>query len=232
MLRLVQVGYTEPFSFPVDPSAQFLPGQLAQLRILGSNNVVCGVSDGTAVIGIIDDIKTKAFTQNSINESVIAGPIPGVPGPNGKLVTPFDVKVELENSNIYPHTFVSNMIDVELIAKNGVVRFLAGTELNLDLDGDGYADSLKTIVSYVYAVPNVPGEDSTEGSKQVSVWFQRIIAQTDQYDTLQTYPLNAPLFCNHEGKFTSKQPSELHPVIALCIGPPSAINPMMEFILL
>ena len=69
--RIVQAGNALPTSYPVDPSAEFEPGMVAQLGVIG-NNIVCGVSDGTAPIGIIDDIKTRAFTSTSIDEVVIA----------------------------------------------------------------------------------------------------------------------------------------------------------------
>jgi hypothetical protein len=58
MLRIVQTGNSLPFSFPVAPSDEFQPGQIAQLKAFG-NNVVCGVSDGICPIGIIDDVKTN-----------------------------------------------------------------------------------------------------------------------------------------------------------------------------
>jgi hypothetical protein len=229
MLRLVQTGNSLPFSFPVDPSAEFMPGQIAQLMVMG-NNVVCGVSDGTAPVGIIDDIKTKAFSSVSRDEVIIAGPVTGVIGPNNTLVTPVELKSELDNAGIIPGTFVSDPVDVSLNCRNGVVTFLAGTPLNFDLDGDGIPDSIRTVVSYTYQVPNVPGDDSTLGSHRVTVWFQRFIGQTDQYDTTQRYPINQNLFVNSEGKFTSKQPSEFHPGVAIVSGSPSSTFSMLEFI--
>jgi len=218
-----------PFSFPVDPSAEFQPGQLAQLNVMG-NNVVCGVSDGMAPIGVIDDIKTNSFLACSIDEIVIAGPIIGVVGPRGVMITPTDVKVELANAGISPGSFVSDPVDVELIPRNGVIVFLAGTELNLDADGDGIYDSIRTVVSYTYYVPNVPGDDSTIASGRVTVWFQRFIGQTDQFDTTQRYPINSPLFVNEEGKFTSRQPSANHPGVAFVTGSPSSVFSSMEFV--
>jgi hypothetical protein len=229
MLRLVQTGNSLPFSFPVDPTAEFLPGQLAQLVVLG-NNVVCGVSDGMAPIGVIDDIKTKAFYAVAMDEVIISDPIAGVLGPDNRLVTPMDMKMELNNAGIDPSSFVSDPIDVSLNCRNGVVTFLAGTPLNFDLDGDGIPDSIRTVVSYTYQVPNIPGDDSTIGSKRVTIWFQRFIAQTDQYDTTQRYPINQNLFVNEEGKFTSKQPSEVHPGVAIVTGSPSSTFSMLEFL--
>ena len=104
MLRLIQVGNSLPFSYPVDPNSEFQPGMIAQLNVMG-NNVVCGVSDGTVPIGIIDDVKTNSFTAPSVDEIVIAGPIAGIVGPSGALVTPNDVKIELENPNVMASSF-------------------------------------------------------------------------------------------------------------------------------
>lgn len=229
MFRILQTGNSLPFSFPVDFAAEFMPGQVAQLKVMG-NNVVCGVSDGTAPIGVIDDVKTNAFYAVSMDEIVVAGPVQGVMGPNGRPVTPVDLKAELESAGIVPGTFVSDPIDVHLNTRNGVVTFLAGTELNFDLDGDGIADSIQTVVSYTYQVPNVPGDDSTAGSGRVTVWFQRFIGQTNQYDTTQRYPINANLFVNEEGKFTTQQPSQYHPGVAIVSGSPSSVFDGLEFV--
>lgn len=71
MLRLVHVGNALPISLPVSAHAEFQPGMVAQLGVEG-NNQVCGVSDGLAPFGIIDDMKTRSFTAPSIDEVVIA----------------------------------------------------------------------------------------------------------------------------------------------------------------
>jgi hypothetical protein len=228
MFRIVQSGNSLPFSYPVDPTAEFQPGQIAQLTVHG-NNVVCGVSDGSAPIGIIDDIRTRSFTTAACDEVVIAGPIAGVLS-NGVLVTPNDVKVELDNPNISAGSFVSNPVDVELKPRNGVVVFLAGTPLNLDADGDGIPDSIKTIVSYTYQVPNVPGDDSTAANGRVTVWFQRLIGETDQYETNQRYPINANLFVSEEGKLTTRQPSPDHPGVAIVTASPTSLFSSIQFL--
>jgi hypothetical protein len=229
MLKIIQSGNSLPFSFPVDPSAEFMPGMIGQLGILG-NNVICGVSDGTAPLGVIDDIKTKAFTQVSISEIVIAGPIAGVPGPvPGTLVTPNDVKMELEHAGVIANSFRSE-IDCALIPVNGVVKFKAGTVLNMDSAGSGTPDSIRTIVSYVYYVPNVPGDDTTTASGKMTLWFQRFLGETDQFDTTQRYPINANLFVGADGKFTTRQPGENYPGVALVSGTPTSIMGTLQFI--
>ena len=187
-----------------------MPGQLAELTVEG-NQVVATVSNGTAPIGVIDDIRTKAFSAVSWNESK-AVPAVGVPNPSvpGQLITPVDIKVELSHANVSPASFIST-VDVELIPLNGVIVFPAGTPLNVDLTGSGSPNGIQTIVNYTYQVPNIPGDDSTIGSGRMTVWFNRMFAQTDQYETNQVYPVKANLYCSERGLFTTRRPSSIHP---------------------
>lgn len=226
-LRLVSTGNSLPFSWPVDLSATFEPGAVAQLSISG-NAIVATVSNGSAPIGIIDDIKTKAFTAISWDETVIVSAT-GVPGPGGILVTPVDIKAELVNPNVSPDSFVSIPVSVHLIPRNGVIVFPAGTPLNLDIDGSGTYNAIKTNVRYQYQIPNVIGDDSTQGSNRVTVWFQRGIYQTDIFDASCSYPLNANLFVNEKGLLTTKQIQPNYPSIALVTSPPTANFSWLEF---
>ena len=225
MLRLVQVGNTLPASFIVDPSAEFQPGQIAELTVIG-NQVMATVSNGTAPLGIIDDIKTKAFTNVSWNEVVIV-PAVGVVGPGGQLVTPIDIKAELRKPNIIAASFNST-INVMLNPINGVVTFIAGTALNFDLTGTGQPNAIRTIVNYTYQVANIPGDDSTQGSGRVTVWFNRMFFQTDQYETNQQYPVRANLYVSETGVLTTRRPSAIHPAVAMVTAPPTPMNTMIE----
>lgn len=227
MLRLVQVGNSLPASFICDPSAEFQPGMIAELTVIG-NQVMATVSNGTAPIGIIDDIKTRAFTNVSWNEVVIV-PAVGVPGPGGALVTPIDIKAELRKPNIIPSSFTSTVKTV-LNAVNGVITFVAGTPLNFDLTGSGQPNAIRTIVNYTYYVANIPGDDSTQGSGRVTVWFNRMFLQTDQYETNQQYPVRANLFVSEQGMLTTRRPSEIHPAVAMVTAPPSPLNPFVELL--
>ncbi len=229
MLRLVQVGNTLPVSFICDPSAEFQPGQCAELTIIG-NQVMATVSNGTAPIGIIDDIKTKAFTNVSWNEQIIV-PAVGVPGPNNTIVTPVDIKAELRRPNIIPQSFNST-VNVVLNAINGIVTFVAGTQLNLDTTGSGTPNAIKAIVNYTYQVANIPGDDSTLGSGRMTVWFERMFFQTDQYETNQQYPVRANLYCNEVGLLTTRRPSLIHPAIAMVTAPPTPMNSFIEALFL
>jgi hypothetical protein len=227
MLKLVQVGNSLPISYPVDPTAEFEPGIIGQLYLRG-NNLVAGVSDGKAPFGIIDDYKTRAFTAPSIDEIVIAAS-PAVEQ-NGRLVTPIDIRQELKNPNIIPSSFITAPVDVVLVPRNGVVIFPAGTPLNFDLDGDGIFDSIRTVVSYTYQIPNVSGDDSTAGSGKLTLWFQKGIFQTDMYESNQRYPINGILFVSENGKLTTSQPNEEYPAVAMVTGPPSSAFSSLEFL--
>ena len=227
MLRLVQVGSNLPASFICDPSAEFQPGQICELTVIG-NQVMATVSNGTAPIGIIDDIKTRAFTNVSWNEVVIV-PASGVIGPGGQLVTPIDIKAELKKPNILASSFNST-VNVVLNPINGVVTFLAGTVLNFDLIGSGVPNAIRTIVNYTYQVPNIPGDDSTQGSGRITVWFNRMFAQTDQYETNQQYPVRANLYVSELGFLTTRRPSAIHPAVAMVTAPPTPMQPMIEFL--
>lgn len=230
MLRLVSVGNSLPFTWQVSDSAEFQPGQFAQLTVEG-NSVVATVSNGTAPIGIIDDIKTKAFTSVAWDETIRV-PATGVPGPNNTLITPVDIKVELNNPNVIPTSFISIPVDVHLIPRNGVVVFPAGTQLNYDMLGTGTPNAIKTNVRYTYQIPNIIGDDSTQGSKRVTVWFSRMIFETDMFESNQIYPLNANLFVSEIGLLTTRQPAPNYPAVAIVTAPPSPLMATLQALLL
>lgn len=227
MLRLIQVGNTLPLSFPVDPTSTFQPGQIAQLKVIG-NEIVCGVSDGTAPLGIIDDVNTSAFTS-PVRDEVVT--IPAIAVSDGyQLVAAMDTKGELRFPNVVRSSFVADVEGLVLNDVNGILTVPAGTPLNFDSDGDGILDSVRTIVNYVYRIANVPGDNTTAGSGRITVWFQRGIFETDQYDTTQRYVVNATLFVNEDGLLTTAQPSAGHPGVAMVTGPPTGIIETLEFV--
>lgn len=226
MLRLVHYSCL-PHSFILDPSAEFQPGQIAQLTVVG-NAVMASVSNGTAPLGIIDDIRTKAFTNVSWNEIVMV-PATGVPGPNNTIITPVDIKVELSNPHIVANSFTSS-VKVSLNPINGVITFPAGTQLNFDAIGTGAPNAIRAIVNYTYYVANVPGDDSTSGSGKVTIWYNRMFVQTDQFETNQPYPVNAPLYVSEHGYFTTRKPGPAHPSVAFVTAPPSPMSPMLELL--
>lgn len=200
---------------------------VAELTVIG-NQVMATVSNGTAPIGIIDDIKTRAFTNVSWNEVRIV-PAVGVPGPNNTLVTPIDIKTELNRPNILASSFNST-VNVVLNPLNGIITFLAGTPLNFDLMGTGQPNAIRTIVNYTYQVANIPGDDSTAASGRVTVWFNRMFFQTDQYETNQQYPVRANLYVSESGFLTTRRPSKIHPAVGMVTAPPTPMNPMIEAI--
>lgn len=228
MLRLISTGNSLPFSWPIDPSAEMEPGMIAGLTVIG-NQVMVTVSNGSAPIGIFDDVKTKAFTSTAWDETIIA-PATGVLNTANQLVTPVDIKIELNNPNVLPSSFISIPVDVQLIPRNGVIIFPAGTPLNYDLLGTGQPNAIKTNVRYTYQIPNIIGDDSTLGSNRATVWFQRMIGETDKFETNQIYPVNANLFVSEVGIFTTRQAAPNYPTVALCTAPPSPITPTLQFL--
>jgi hypothetical protein len=231
VLRIVNNGNALPIQWPVDPSAEFQPGMVGQLGMLG-NQIVCGVSDGSAPIGIIDDYRTNAFSAPSIDEIVLVYVPPQARTIiGGKSCVSIDFPKNLENPNVMLSSFTTN-VDVELIPRNGIIVFPAGTPLNFDQDGDGEMDSLRAVVSYTYQVPNVPGDDSTAGSGRVTIWFTRMIGQTDQYETNQRYMVGANLFVSECGLFTTRQINPKYPGIGIVTGPPTSIFGLLEFMTL
>lgn len=228
MLKMVQIGYALPVSYPVDASSTFVPGQIGQLKMVG-NDIVCGLSDGTAPIGIIDDVRTRSFTQTVYDEIVIIqGTDIYTDGYN--FFNGSASKQELRNAGIVASSFVADYEGLILNSVNGILTVPADSVLNWDNNGDGQNDSIKTIVNYVYNVPDISGDDSTIGSGRLTLWFNRGIFITDQYDPVQRYVLNATLFVNEEGKLTSKQLTEDHPSVGVCLGPPSSVDSSIQFL--
>lgn len=228
MLKILSASNAIPMSFPVDLASEFFPGNIAQLYARG-NSVVAARSDGMAPIGIIDDINSKVFVSNSVNETSISPPVTGVMNSAGQLVTPIDLTVLLENPNIDPLSIVSQ-IDCELIARNGAIIYPAGTPLNFDLLGSGQPNAIKNILSMSYFVPNIPGDSSVLGSKRVTVWYQRGIYESDIVDLSSPLPLNANLFVNQRGQLSTKEPRINSPVVAIVLNPPSVIGGSLQFL--
>ena len=230
MFRIIQAGNALPFSYPVDPSSSFQAGQIGQLKLVGQD-IVVGLSDGTAPLGIIDDVRTNAFTQPVIDEIVI------ISAPDPRLITTdgyhfyntVSFQQNLDNGGILRTSFVADFDGLVLNPVNGILTIPAGTRLNWDSTGDGQEDSVKAVCNYVYQVPSLPGDDTTVGSSRVTIWFQRGIFSTDQFDTLQRYPLSAILFVNEEGKLSTQQLTAEHPGVAMVTGPPSAMINTLEF---
>jgi hypothetical protein len=227
MLKIVQTSNSLPASFILDPSAEFMPGMCAELTVIG-NQVMATVSNGTAPIGVIDDVRTRSFSSVAWNETVIVS-VPNPVESSGKLVTPYDVKAELVHAGITSSSFQST-VPVQLIPVNGVIVFPAGTELNLDLTGSGTPNAIRTMVNYTYTVPNIPGDDSTMGSGRVTVWFNRMFFQTDQYESNQIYPVKANVFVSEKGLFTTRRPSDRHPAVGMICAPPSSSHSMIEIL--
>ncbi len=225
MLRPLFTSGLPVGTFSVDPTATFESGQVGGLTSIGGD-IVVGVSDGINIqpLGIIDDIKTTSFTRRQIDEIVIIPSVGVSDGYGGPLVNPVPVTGVLENSIIEPTSFVST-IDVLLNPVNGVITIPAGTELNFD-DGFG-GTGFEVIVSYTYQIAELPGEDSTTGSGNITLHVFRGIFTTDQFDPTADYPVNATLYSGTDGRFTTR---ENGPAIAMVTAPPTAVINELELL--
>lgn len=226
-LRPIQVGLGRPISYPVNPNSTFEPGQIAQIQQIG-NDVVIGVSDGIAPFGIIDDIKTTAFSMAVIDEIVIIE-VPTIFDGYNWVSTMVGVQ-ELQNADIVPNSFVADFGGLILNPVNGTLRVPVGTAVNYQTEDSPQPNAVRTITRYAFRVPNIPGEDSTQGSGRMTVWFTRGIFQTDQFETDVPFQVNATLFVSPRGKLTTALTSPNQPGVAMCIVPPTAHNGMLEFI--
>jgi len=230
LLKVIHSGNALPMSLSVDPTAEFEPGMFAQLGLIG-NDIVASVSDGTAPLGIIDDVRTSAFTSAQVDEVILVDAQASTIDANGKRVSTVDVTGVLEYPNIIDNSFTATT-SVVLNSVNGIVTIPAGTEPNYDSTEDGTNDSFRIIVNYIYRIAGKPGDDTTVGSGRITIHYQRGIYATDQFDTTQAYPLNTTLYIGLDGKLTSSQPTESHPGVAICTGPPSSSIGTLEFMLL
>lgn len=228
MLRVIQVGTSRPVSFPVDPNSTFEPGMICQLKLL-NNDVVAGVSDGTAPLGIIDDIKTIAFTASQRDEIVIIRAPSNEFDGYSSFVSTAEFLKELDNANIVPNSFRADYPGLQLNSVNGTLRAPEGTVLNYTTDGSITPNAILARVSYNYYIPNIPGEDSTVGSGKLTYWFTRGVFETDQYEQV-LFALNAPLFVSSAGKLTAEQTDSRQPAVAMCTIPPTSHNPRLQFL--
>jgi hypothetical protein len=225
MFKTIFYGKAMPYSFPLDPSVEFLPGMVAQLTVIGGQQMAT-VSDGTAPIGIIDDIRTRSFTAVSWNEVII---VPASGSFNGaQYVSVTDINAPLAHPSIIAGSFTSTVRAV-LNPNNGILTFLTGTPLNYDLTGSGIPNAIKAVVNYTYNIPNIPGDDSTMGSGKVTVWYERFMFETAQFETNCSYAMNANLYVSEKGFLTSRKPSKYHPSVGMVINPPNPIgNSMLQ----
>lgn len=228
MLKILNRFGADPWQWPVDPAAEFQGGIIAELKPSG-NQIICGVSSGLRPLGIIDDIKTNAYSSTVVDEVHYIPVEQKIKNADNKWVTAYDILWPLKNPNITPKSFVGT-VQCTLNPRNGLLIFPAGTVLNGDQDGDGVPDIIYTRVSYSYQIPNQPGDDTTAATRRVTVWLSRLLAQTDQFDPKVTYPLTHPLFVNESGQLTTRQITTSHPPMAIVTAPPTFNSSWLEFL--
>ena len=128
MLKIIQAGNALPFSYPVDITSEFQPGNIGQLKIVGQD-IVLGLSDGTAPLGIIDDIRTTAFTQPVVDEIVIIQGSDIYTDGYGNYFNGKDTMKNLDNAGIMQSSFVS---DYEGLVLN-IIKIIDLSKINVKL---------------------------------------------------------------------------------------------------
>jgi hypothetical protein len=210
------------WSAPIDPSATFEAGQIAGMIEINGELFIT-VSDGKNIppIGIIDDTKTTAFSGTVVDEIQVV-PSASIEV-NGILVSSVDVMAALNETNIIDTSFTCNL-DVVLNPKKGIIVVPAGTPLNFD---NGSMMGFEIKASYRFKIVDYPGNDSTDGSGQISIHFNRGIFITNIFDTLATYMPGSSLFVDFEGKLTSQETES--PIVAVALQPASALTNELMF---
>lgn len=223
---ILRATYANPlvWSAPVDPSAQFEAGQIAGLIEINGELFVT-VCNGTTIppIGIIDDNKTKAFTGTAIDEIQIVPATPTNVG--GRLVSTVDVMGSLAETNILDTTFTANL-DVVLNPKKGTFIIPAGTPLNFE-DTDTGVMGFEVVASYRFKIVDFPGNDTTDGSGQIAIHFNRGIFTTNIFDTLSVYQPGSPLFVDSEGKLTAQETGS--PMVGIALQPSTSVSNELMF---
>jgi hypothetical protein len=210
------------WSAPVDPSSRFEAGQIAGLIQINGELFVT-VSDGMSIppIGVIDDNKITAFTGTVVDEiQIVQAP---VYEQNGILLSSMDVMGALNETNIVESSFTTNL-DIVLNPKKGTFIVPQNTPVNYD---DGSKIGFQLTASYRYAIVDFPGDDSTDGSGQISIHFNRGIFVTNIFDVLATYAPGQPLYVDSEGRLTSQETQS--PVVAIALQPASALTNELMF---
>jgi len=233
MFQPIHTGSAMPVGFyNVDFTSEFQAGMIGGLTVV-AGEVVMSVANGTTIppYGILDDFKSASF-QRTIRNDVTIISVPEIArgtDSDGDIINTIDVNGVLDHSNIIGTTYASD-IDLTLNTTNGMITAGIGTKLNFDLDGDGAFDSVKIISSYVYRVPNIPGDDTTAASGKVTIWNARGEYVTDQYVTNVAYPINATLFCDPCGRFTTNPVDDCSPGIAMVTATPTHLDSTLQLL--
>lgn len=211
-----------PF-FKVDPTAVWEEGQVATLVSIAGEVFVRPYSGaaGEVPLGIFWHSKAVTITRVEKEYVTLTGTDP----------------IPLSHANLVSGSVrVTNDTETTAYVENTdfAVNYVNGTIARI---GTGaIPDGARVIVTYRYNIPasemvyqpqrfeRVP--DATLGSQEITVITGEAIIYTDQYDTAQAYPVNAPLYANAEGRITTVPGG---PVIGKVIAPNTVGYPLVGF---
>jgi hypothetical protein len=73
------------------------------------------------------------------------------------------------------------------------------------------------------------GQDTTMVSGKVTIWHERIVLQTDQFERSEIYNCFDPLFASKNALFTTFPEREDDPCVGMVLSPPKSTSPVLEF---
>jgi hypothetical protein len=188
-----------PF-FKVDPTAVWEAGQIATLKNIGGETVVTLLTDPANEVPLGVFWRPKAVTlTEAVKEKVKLIGTENISLSHANIEDASEIVTDLSEATRYTRgtDYVINYV-------NGLIARIAT---------GGIADGQEVLVTYRYKktaqeiamqpqrFERVP--DATLGSGMVTVIMGHAIIYTDQYDTSQQYSLNAALYVNDQGRFTS-----------------------------
>lgn len=210
-------GLNNPGYRPVDSSASFIAGMVANLEADSNGNPVLTVANNTDtnIIGIFYCHKTVNFYQPIVDEEQTFGTSPNtawVVYLNHANLKTSSVKVTTDAG--VPRTVTT---DYTVNTTNGVITRTSTGSI-------GATDVI--LITYLYEDPNLSGIDQTLGSGMAATLEDSGEIATLVYNTSVAYTLMGDLYCDANGYITSASGST---VVGKCTKVPTAEDPELRF---
>jgi hypothetical protein len=209
--------------YPVDENADIQAGMVAFLTTVAGVVTATVAASGSVPIGTFWKDAETAFYRTTLETGTFDG--------NDQVLlrnSPVRGTAYIKVTNSGGGTVYTNGTDYTVNLSNGIVNRVAGGSITA-----GQA----VIVWYTYSITardmqrfgygsnydRIP--DDTTGSGKIAIVEGWAHVWTDQYDTRQTYTLNAPLRSNAASLWTTQ--ATTYPVCGRVIGLPTVSNPYL-----
>ena len=208
-------GLNNPGFRAVDPSVNFIAGQVAILGADGDGNPVLQVAGAasTTIIGLFYCHKTTSFYRPVVDEVQTFSTSPNT----AWVIYLNNANVKASSVKIYNVTQGKATTDFVLSGTNGyITRSSTGSAIIAATD--------VVRVTYLYEDPTLTGIDQTLGSGMAATLEDWGDVATLVYDTSQTYTIMCNLYANATGYITSYSGGG-GSIIGSCTKPPTSDNP-------